>query len=201
MSLPGLPHLRWPESCACCSYTVGGLSVAMTKSPSPNSRQPWTNEETVALQRLARACTPRSEIARQLGRSPDAVANYASKIGVKLVHPGVALPARRKALPPPIASDDRPKPPRVGDLRSSDEGKPPNRLRPLALGAGAAEPEHRLRVMRLDRPTLPWIWEIRRDGAATPFARSQTGYRSAEDAWDAGTVVLAGTRRQGEPER
>ena len=172
----------------------------MAKPPSPNSRQPWTDEEEVTLRQLAEAGTPRSEIAHQLGRSSDAVANYASKIGVKLAHPGIMYLKQPEALPLPSAGDDHFEPARAAVHFASNEGTP-KRFWPWALSADTIEPEVRLKVSRLDRPTLPWIWEIRHDGATHPLARSGQGYRSAQDAWDAGKVILAGTKRQGGLER
>src|SRR4051794_26972896 len=44
---------------------------------------------------------------------------------------------------------------------------------------------------------MPWIWEISRDGEASAFRRAVRGYRSAEDAWEAGRVALARLERQG----
>ena len=171
----------------------------MAKSPASKSYKPWTDEEAASLRRLAEAGMPRSEIARQIGRSPDAVANYASKIGVKLAHPGSALPARPEASPLSGVGDDLPEPARGEGRRAPDEGKPPARFPSLA--SGAAEPERRLKVVRLDRSALPWIWEIRHDGAAHPLARSGRGFRSAEDAWTAGKSALTDVGRRGDMER
>ena len=65
----------------------------------------------------------------------------------------------------------------------------------------AAEPAFQLKVVRLNRPSLPWVWEIHRDGDAIPRKRSVRGYRCAEDAWDAGKAPLSRFKHQGNPER
>src|SRR3712207_7426458 len=48
-------------------------------------------------------------------------------------------------------------------------------------------------------PPMPWTWEIHREGGTGPLRRAVRGYRSAEDAWEAGRAALArlGQRGQG----
>ena len=171
----------------------------MAKPPSPNAHKPWMDDETRVLRRLARAGVPRREIASELGRSPDAIANYASKIGVKLEPPSQTPAAPQAAVPPPAVSKDSSKPAGSDAIRSSAEGKPPNQIRLLALGGNGAEPDFRLKVVRLARSTRPWIWEIRRDGEASARKCSTMGYRSAEDAWVAGKAALADYRHRDGP--
>ena len=64
-----------------------------------------------------------------------------------------------------------------------------------AIG-GRPAPRFYLRVQRSARPPMPWVWEISRDGEASAFRRAVRGYRSAEDAWEAGRVALARLERQ-----
>ena len=56
----------------------------MAPVPRFNTRKPWTPEDTEALRRLIAARSPPREIAGQLGRSIEAVAKQAAKIGLKL---------------------------------------------------------------------------------------------------------------------
>ena len=76
---------------------------------------------------------------------------------------------------------------------------PPDR--PGPTGVGAPEPDLRLRVVRLPRPSMPWVWEVYADGNCTPRRRSDRGFRSAEDAWADGQDALLGLRGGAGPER
>ena len=64
-------------------------------------------------------------------------------------------------------------------------------------------PPHRLhlRVERTAHPPLPWIWVIHGEGEAVPVRRALRGYRSADEAWEAGQVALARVRRPGDRTR
>jgi hypothetical protein len=53
-------------------------------------------------------------------------------------------------------------------------------------------PEVVLRVERGGRSPLPWTWEIRQEGRSGVSRRSARGYRSAEEAWEAGREALRG---------
>ena len=52
-------------------------------------------------------------------------------------------------------------------------------------------------VRRGARPPMPWTWEIHREGGTGPLRRAVRGYRSAEDAWEAGRAALARLGRAG----
>jgi hypothetical protein len=51
-------------------------------------------------------------------------------------------------------------------------------------------PKYNLQVHRSARPPLAWIWEIHLDGVEGAFRRAVRGYRSAEEAWEAGRATL-----------
>jgi hypothetical protein len=51
-------------------------------------------------------------------------------------------------------------------------------------------PEVVLRVQRSGQPPLPWTWEILQEGRPGASRRSARGYRSAEEAWEAGQAML-----------
>jgi len=52
-------------------------------------------------------------------------------------------------------------------------------------------PTYVVRVQRSNRPRLPWVWEIYQNGRSTPYQRTLRGYRSAEEAWEAGRAAVA----------
>ena len=81
--------------------------------------------------------------------------------------------------------------------------KPPDRLGrwPSQADTGGSEPDVRLRVVRLPRPSLPWVWEFYADGDCTPRRRSDRGFRSAEDAWADGKDALLGLKGGAGPAR
>jgi hypothetical protein len=55
----------------------------MAKWPD-NKGKPWTAQQKLDLKQLARENTPTRVMGLKLGRTPDAVANEASKLGVSL---------------------------------------------------------------------------------------------------------------------
>ena len=46
-------------------------------------------------------------------------------------------------------------------------------------------------VQRDARPPLPWSWQIRKQSDSSTQQRAVRGYRSAEEAWEAGRAALA----------
>ena len=144
--------------------------------------KPWTPEEKDMLRRLADACLPRQEICDQLQRSASAVSHQAAKISVEL-------------QPPPAAKTSAP---RLIVGRYSKPGPATYVGRP---NADAADPAFHLKVVRLSRPSLPWVWKVHREGESEPRERSVRGYRCAEDAWDAGKAPLARFKHHGSRER
>lgn len=54
----------------------------------------------------------------------------------------------------------------------------------------AARVEYLVRADRLGRPPLPWTWAIYKAGDGIVYVRGEQFYRSAEDAWAAGTALL-----------
>jgi hypothetical protein len=54
------------------------------------------------------------------------------------------------------------------------------------------EPKAVLRILRGGRAPLPWTWEIHQEGQPSASRRSARGYRSAEEAWEAGREALRG---------
>ena len=135
-------------------------------------------EERDTLRRLAGACLPRREICDRLKRSASAVSHQAAKISVGLP-PAPAV----KAVP------SHPIPVRHGKPGPVSH-RPPD--------ADAADMSFHLKIVRLERSSLPWIWEVRRDGEGMPRERSARGYRCAEDAWDAGQEPLERFKHQGD---
>ena len=55
----------------------------MTKTP-PNNGKLWTGADNKALQQLANQNTPTRVIGLKMGRTPGAVQNHASELGVSL---------------------------------------------------------------------------------------------------------------------
>jgi hypothetical protein len=53
-----------------------------------------------------------------------------------------------------------------------------------------------IKVQRQARPPAPWGWEIHLEGRAEAYRSSLRGYRSADEAWEAGRVALC---RLGKP--
>ena len=47
-----------------------------------------------------------------------------------------------------------------------------------------------IKVNRRVRPPAPWAWEIHLEGRAEAYRHSLRGYRSADEAWEAGRVAL-----------
>jgi hypothetical protein len=62
----------------------------------PNSRKPWTPEETEKLRRLAEAGHPPSVIARRLGRSGGSVSKQAEKLRVSIGRNSITRIAERR---------------------------------------------------------------------------------------------------------
>jgi hypothetical protein len=60
---------------------------------------------------------------------------------------------------------------------------------------GMAEPKVYVRVQRGGQPPMPWTWEIHREGDPPPRRCAVRGYRSAEDAWEAGQAALTSLKR------
>ncbi len=56
-----------------------------------------------------------------------------------------------------------------------------------------------MRVQREGRSPTPWVWEIHRDDGSGPLRRASRGYRSAEEAWEAGQDALAALARGAGP--
>ena len=142
----------------------------MTATPRPLPGKPWTPEERDTLRRLAEARLPRREISDRLERSASAVSHQAAKLSVGL--PPTSAVEAAASLPAPV--------------RHGKPGPVPRR----PPDANAADPGFHLKIVRLGRSPLPWIWEVRRDGEGMPRERSARGYRCAEDAWDAGQKPL-----------
>jgi hypothetical protein len=65
-----------------------------------------------------------------------------------------------------------------------------------AIG-GLAEPKVYVKVQRGGRPPMPWTWEIQHQGEAKAHESALRGYRSAEEAWEAGRAALARLGRAG----
>jgi hypothetical protein len=147
--------------------------------PPLNAGRPWAPEDTEALRRLAGEDVAPDLIAARLGRSLGALADRAERIGVGLRKgPAAGFAVRREARPP--VSGTRTSTPRAGG----------------AIG-GPPPPEAYVRVRRAARPPLPWTREIRRDGHEGSLRRAVRGYRSAEDAREAGRAALAGLGHAG----
>jgi hypothetical protein len=68
--------------------------------------------------------------------------------------------------------------------------------------SGGLLPPFFVLVKRRARPPLPWTWEVHRQGDPDTCWRALRGYKSAEDAWEAGQTALArlGLRHNPEPE-
>lgn len=56
----------------------------MAKKQPPNSGKPWTPADNRELKSLANGNTPTRLIGLKMGRTPGAVSNHASQIGVSL---------------------------------------------------------------------------------------------------------------------
>ena len=52
-------------------------------------------------------------------------------------------------------------------------------------------PEVFVLIERRARPPMPWTWAIHWQGRSEPSWRAVRGYRSADDAWEAGQAALA----------
>ena len=152
------------------------MPAALTR---PNAGNPWTPEETGTFRRLAAEGVALDLIAERLGRSRGALVDRARRIGVKLRESRDARTARRmEARPPgPVTRTDKPT---------------------MGWATGGPSPRIYVRVRRGARPPMPWTWEIHREGGGpAPLCCALRGYRSAEDAWEAGRAALAGLGRAG----
>jgi hypothetical protein len=69
------------------------------------------------------------------------------------------------------------------------------------LSADRPEPGLQLKVLRLPRPSLSWVWEFYRDDDAGFRVRSLKGYQSAEEAFQAGRAALADRAGMSDPAR
>ncbi len=58
--------------------------------------------------------------------------------------------------------------------------------------AGGPPPEYFARVQRRSRPPGHRVWTIHRRIEPAEVRRSETGFRSAEETWEAGRAALAG---------
>ena len=145
-----------------------------------NAGRPWSPADIETLQRLAGEGVMPDLIAERLGRSPGALSDRAARIGVRLGTCRDARAAdRREARPTgPETRTDRP---------------------PVSWAAGdASAPRLYVRIRRGARPPMAWTWEIHRDGAVSALLRrALRGYRSAEEAWEAGRAALARLGRAG----
>ncbi len=61
----------------------------------------------------------------------------------------------------------------------------------LPAAAGDLRPAYHLRVVRDPRPPRRWAWAIYRRGVPEPARVSPEGFRSADDAWEAGRAEFA----------
>ncbi len=153
----------------------------MTALPHPfNTGRPWTSEHDAVLRRLAREGVPPDLIADRLGRSTEALVDRARKIGVKFQENRDARTVRRVEARPP-GSATRTDKPTVG----------------RAIGDASALRMY-VRVHRGGRPPMPWTWVIHQEGGPGPLRRAVRGYRSAEEAWEAGRAALAALGRAGQ---
>ena len=152
----------------------------MAAPPSPlNAGRPWTPEDTERLRHLAREGVAPDLIAERLGRSPRSLSDQAKKIGVGL-GTNSATRSRERREARPSGPETRMDEPQVN----------------WATGERQA-PRFYVRVRRGARPPMPWTWEIHREGGTGPLRRAVRGYRSAEDAWEAGRAALARLGRAG----
>lgn len=65
--------------------------------------------------------------------------------------------------------------------------------------SGAALPGFFVKVVRLPRPSLPWVWEVRREGDDHLLRRSAGGFRSGDEAFAAGRTALSAMAREDDP--
>ena len=141
--------------------------------PRPNAGKPWTPEEIEALRRFAADGVALDRIAEQLGRSVETVSERARKAGIVLDHARAVLAAARAETSPLDA--------RAG-MSAPQAGRVIETLN---------VPKCYVLVRRGARPPAPWTWEIRQDGHSNAMQSAVRGYRSAEEAWEAGRAALA----------
>ena len=144
-----------------------------------NAGRLWTPEDTETLRHLTREGVAPDLIADRLGRSLGALSHRAVRIGFNLGKHRAGR-AAEPGLARPFGSATRADKPLVGWVTG-------DALAPLIY----------VQVRREGRSPLPWAWEIRRDGGLGALRCSLRGYRSAEEAWEAGRGALARWRHSG----
>jgi hypothetical protein len=153
----------------------------VTALPHPfNTGRPWTPEEIETLRRLATEGVPPDLIAERLGRSRRSLEDRARRIKVT-IEKDRADRAAKRAQPQPAGSATRTDKPTVGWTAGDASA-----LRLYVL------------VRRGGQPPMPWTWAIHREGGQELLRRAVRGYRSAEEAWEAGRAALAALERAGQ---
>ncbi len=147
--------------------------------PRPNAGKPWTPEDIEALRRFAAEGVALDQIAEQLGRSLESVSDRARKVGIALGHARAVLAAERAGTSP-FGARTGTSTPQAGWV-----------IETLNV------PKRYVLVRRGARPPMPWTWEIRQDDHTNALRSAARGYRSAEEAWEAGRTALAALERVG----